>query len=54
MAITNATAVPAPLSLLRAKLTTLFGLPPGSKSSPGSNIRHIPVKALSNAFIDTV
>jgi hypothetical protein len=43
----NATATPAPRIFSFEKDIILLGLPPGSKFSEGSNIRHIPVKDLS-------
>ena len=53
MAIQKAIAVPAPFSLLAAKDRTLLGFPDGSKSSPGENMRQIPVKDSSNSFMGT-
>ena len=50
---TNATAAFAPFRRLMAKEKTLFCLPDGTNVSFGSNIRQIPVKALSKASIDT-
>ena len=50
----NATAVPAPFSFSIAKAQTLLGFPPGTKLSVGSNIKQIPVKALSKASIGIV
>ena len=49
----NTTAAAAPSSRFRANSSTDLGLPPGRKSSPGSNIRHIPVNALSKTSMDT-
>ena len=46
-------AVFAPRSLCPAKVSTLLGFPPGSKSSVGSNIRQMPVKDLSNCSMGT-
>ena len=51
--ITNAIAAPAPFKRFFANETTLFGLPPGSKLSDGSNIKQIPVNDLSNVSIGT-
>lgn len=49
----NATAAPAPSRRFLAKANTDFGLPPGWKSAPGSNSRHMPVKDWSKVSIDT-
>ena len=50
---TNAIAAPAPFKRFFANESTLFGFPPGSKLSDGSNIRQIPVNDLSNVSIGT-
>ena len=52
--IVNATATPAPRIFSLAKVIILLGLPPGSKESPGSNIRQMPVKELSKVSIGTL
>ena len=48
----EAMALSAPLRRFPAKSTMLLGFPPGSKSSPGSIIRHTPVKPLSKSSRD--
>ena len=50
----KATASPVPFMRWRAKASTLLGFPPGSKFSPGSNIRQMPVKDLSKTSMGTV
>ena len=41
--VTKATAADAPFRRAFANSAMLFGLPPGTKASDGSNIRHTPV-----------
>ena len=54
VSITKATATAEPFILSLAKDIIDLGLPEGSKLSPGSNIRQIPVKDSSKTFIETV
>ena len=51
---TKASATPMPRIRFLAKPMTLARLPPGSKFSPVSNIRQMPVNALSNSSIVTL
>ena len=52
--MTKATATPEPFILSIEKANIDFGCPEGSKFSPGSKIKQMPVKDSSKVFIETV